>query len=90
LLPILRKFIGIILVVMVTMIVLSSMGVNTGPLMAGAGAAGRAIGFGAQKLLADVLSGIFYLVDDAFRMGETIEAGAAAAVEGVIKKEQDK
>ena len=84
LLPILRKFIGIVLVVMVTLIVLSSMGVNIGPLMAGAGVAGLAIGFGAQKLVADVLSGIFYLVDDAFRMGEYIEAGGVSGiVEGI-------
>jgi moderate conductance mechanosensitive channel len=78
LLPILRKFIGIVLVVMVTLIVLSSMGINIGPLLAGAGVAGLAIGFGAQKLVADVLSGIFYLVDDAFRVGEYIQAGGVS------------
>ena len=78
LLPILRKFVGIVLVVMVTLIVLSSMGVNIGPLLAGAGVAGLAIGFGAQKLVADVLSGIFYLVDDAFRVGEYIQAGGVS------------
>ena len=78
LLPILRKFIGIVMVVMVTLIVLSSMGVNIGPLLAGAGVAGLAIGFGAQKLVADVLSGIFYLVDDAFRVGEYIQAGGVS------------
>ena len=64
--------------VMVTLIVLSSMGINIGPLLAGAGVAGLAIGFGAQKLVADVLSGIFYLVDDAFRVGEYIQAGSAS------------
>lgn len=69
---------------MVTLIVLSSMGVNIGPLMAGAGVGGLAIGFGAQKLVSDVLSGIFYLVDDAFRMGEYIEAGGVSGiVEGI-------
>ena len=78
LLPILRKFIGIVMAVMVTLIVLSSMGINIGPLLAGAGVAGLAIGFGAQKLVADVLSGIFYLVDDAFRVGEYIQAGSAS------------
>ncbi|MGD1972014.1 MAG: mechanosensitive ion channel [Desulfobacterales bacterium] len=78
LLPILKKFIGIVMAVMVTLIVLSSMGINIGPLLAGAGVAGLAIGFGAQKLVADVLSGIFYLVDDAFRVGEYIQAGSAS------------
>jgi hypothetical protein len=62
----------------ITLIVLSSMGINIGPLLAGAGVAGLAIGFGAQKLVADVLSGIFYLVDDAFRVGEYIQAGSVS------------
>lgn len=75
-----RKFIGSTLVVMVTMTVLSSMGVDIGPLLAGAGVVGLAIGFGAQKLVADMFSGFFYLVDDAFRVGEYLEAGAASGV----------
>lgn len=75
LLPMIRKFIGSILVVMVTMTVLSSMGVDIGPLLAGAGVVGLALGFGAQKLVADMFSGFFYLFDDAFRVGEYLEAG---------------
>jgi len=75
LLPMVRKFIGSVLVVMVSMTVLSSAGVDIGPLLAGAGVIGLAIGFGAQKLVADMFSGFFYLLDDAFRVGEYIEAG---------------
>ena len=71
----LRKFIGTILITMVTMTLLSSMGVDIGPLLAGAGVVGLAVGFGAQKLVADMFSGFFYLLDDAFRVGEYIEAG---------------
>lgn len=83
LLPMLKKFVGTVLTVMVTLIVLSSMGIDIAPLMAGAGVVGLAIGFGAQKLVADVLSGIFYLVDDAFRVGEWIQAGSmSGTVEG--------
>lgn len=78
LLPMIRKFIGSILVVMVTMTVLSSMGVDIGPLLAGAGVVGLAIGFGAQKLVADMFSGFFYLLDDAFRVGEYLEAGTVS------------
>ncbi len=79
----LRKFLGTVLVVMVALIVLSSLGINIGPLMAGAGVVGLALGFGAQKLVADVLSGIFYLVDDAFRVGEYIQASSVSGtVEG--------
>lgn len=84
LLPMVRKFIGTVLVVMVTLIILSSLGVDIGPLLAGAGVVGLAIGFGAQKLVADVFSGFFYLLDDAFRVGEYMEAGGVSgAVEAI-------
>ena len=80
LLPMIRKFIGSILTVLVTMTILSSMGVDIGPLLAGAGVIGLAIGFGAQKLVADIFSGFFYLLDDAFRVGEYLEAGAVSGI----------
>lgn len=83
LLPIVRKFLGIIMVVMLTLFTLSSLGINIGPLLAGAGVLGIAIGFGAQKLVGDLLSGFFYLIDDAFRVGEYIEAGS---VTGAVEK----
>ncbi|MDH3328801.1 MAG: mechanosensitive ion channel, partial [Desulfobulbaceae bacterium] len=84
LLPMVRKFIGTVLVVMVTLIILSSLGVNIGPLLAGAGVIGIAIGFGAQKLVSDILSGFFYLLDDAFRVGEYLQAGSVSgAVEAI-------
>ena len=75
LLPLVRNFIMIVLLVMVTLIVLSSLGVDIGPLLAGAGVVGLAIGFGAQTLVRDIVSGIFFLIDDAFRVGEYIEVG---------------
>ncbi len=83
LLPVVRKFIGVTVVIMTVMLILSSLGVNIGPLLAGAGVVGIAIGFGAQKLVSDVLSGIFYLLDDAFRVGEYIEAGS---ITGAVEK----
>ncbi len=76
LLPMLRKFIGAILFVMVVMTILSQLGVDIGPLLAGAGVFGLAIGFGAQKIVADIFSGFFYLLDDAFRVGEYLTAGS--------------
>ncbi len=76
LLPMIRKVLGTFLIIMVTLIVLSSLGVNISPLLAGAGVAGLAIGFGARKLVSDVLSGFFFLLDDAFRVGEYIQAGS--------------
>jgi small-conductance mechanosensitive channel len=83
LLPIVRKFVGIILVVLVTMTVLSSLGVDIGPLLAGAGVLGLAIGFGAQKIVSDIFSGFFYLLDDAFRVGEYVNAGS---ISGTVEK----
>ncbi len=75
LLPLIRKVIMIVLSIMTVMIVLSALGVNIGPLLAGAGVVGLAIGFGAQALVKDIVSGIFFLIDDAFRVGEYIEMG---------------
>jgi small-conductance mechanosensitive channel len=57
------------------LIVLSELGVDIGPLIAGAGVIGIAIGFGAQTLVKDIISGVFFLADDAFRVGEYIDVG---------------
>jgi moderate conductance mechanosensitive channel len=58
-------------------IILGELGVNLGPLIAGAGIAGVAIGFGAQSLVKDFLAGIFMLVEDQFGVGDIIDAGPA-------------
>ena len=71
-LPLIRVSIKITLVIMAVLISLSSLGVNIGPLIAGAGVIGIAIGFGAQTLVRDIVSGFFYLLDDAFRIGEYV------------------
>ena len=73
LLPIFRGFALTLLAAITIMVVLSSIGINIGPLLAGAGVVGIAIGFGAQTLVKDIFSGIFFLIDDAFRIGEYVE-----------------
>ena len=73
LLPLMRIFLTIVLFAFVILSVLNSLGIAITPLLAGAGVVGIAIGFGAQKLVQDILSGIFFLVDDAFRKNEYIE-----------------
>ncbi len=84
LLPMIRKVMASVLLVMVSLVVLSSLGIDIGPLLAGAGVVGLAVGFGAQKLVSDVFSGFFYLLDDAFRVGEYIQAGSVSgAVEAI-------
>ncbi len=57
------------------MVILSELGVNITALLAGAGVLGLAVGFGAQTLVRDILSGVFFLIDDAFRQGEFIDVG---------------
>ena len=75
LLPILRNMLLVVLVAMAGLMALSALGVEIGPLIAGAGVVGVAIGFGAQTLVKDIISGMFYLLDDAFRVGEYIQSG---------------
>jgi small-conductance mechanosensitive channel len=75
LLPLARKFLVVVLVVMTAMLILSAVGVNIGPLLAGAGVVGLAVGFGAQTLVRDIITGVFLLLDDAFRVGEYIVSG---------------
>jgi len=84
LLLLLRKFVLVVLVVIVTMIMLSEMGIDIGPMIAGAGIVGLAIGFGAQTLVKDIISGVFFLIDDAFRIGDYVEtAGQRGTVEQI-------
>ncbi|MFO7687814.1 MAG: mechanosensitive ion channel family protein [Desulfobacterales bacterium] len=75
LLLILRKFILTVIIIMVTLITLSSIGVDIAPLIAGAGVIGLAIGFGAQTLVKDIISGMFFLIDDAIRVGDYVDTG---------------
>jgi moderate conductance mechanosensitive channel len=83
LLPLLRTFVQIVIAVMAVMIGLAGLGVNIGPLLAGAGIAGIAIGFGTQTLVRDIVSGVFFLVDDSFRLGEYVDVGP---VKGTVER----
>jgi small-conductance mechanosensitive channel len=74
-LPVLRILAGITIVVMAALVALSQLGVNIAPLLAGAGVIGLAISFGSQALVRDIVSGIFFMADDAFRVGEYIDTG---------------
>lgn len=76
LLPLVRAVLSIVLTVIVVLIVLSELGVNIGPLLAGAGVVGLAIGFGSQKLVQDVITGAFILIEDAISVGDVVQVGA--------------
>ena len=75
LLPIFRNVLLVLVIAVAVMMALAEMGVEIGPLIAGASVVGVAIGFGAQTFVRDVIAGMFYLLDDAFRVGEYIQAG---------------
>jgi len=79
LLTIFRNAIAIALVIMTTMILLAEIGVNIGPLLAGAGVLGLAIGFGAQKLVQDVITGVFIQLEGAINVGDLVSAGGTTA-----------
>jgi small-conductance mechanosensitive channel len=83
LLPMFRMAAFIVLATVALLMALSSLGVEIGPLIAGAGIFGVAVGFGSQTLVRDVISGIFYLLDDAFRVGEYIQSGS---YKGTVEK----
>lgn len=83
LLALFRNAATIALVVMVAMLALSELGVNIGPLLAGAGVVGLAIGFGAQKLVQDIITGVFIQLENAMNEGEVVSAGG---VSGVVEK----
>ena len=76
LLPILRNLLQVVLATTAVLMGLASLGVQIGPLIAGAGVVGVAVGFGAQSVVKDVIAGVFYLLDDAFRVGEYVVAGS--------------
>ncbi|MDZ4736268.1 MAG: mechanosensitive ion channel, partial [Rhodospirillaceae bacterium] len=75
LLPLLRTVFRIVIIVLVVMIVLSELGIDIAPLLAGAGVIGLAIGFGAQKLVQDVITGFFILVEDSISIGDFVDLG---------------
>lgn len=81
--PMARVLIGITILLIAVMVALSNLGVNVAPLLAGAGVFGLAISFGSQSLIKDILSGVFFMADDAFRVGEYIDTGR---LKGTVEK----
>ena len=82
-LPVLRVTVQVTILVVATLSILAALGIDIVPLLAGASIIGVAIGFGSQSLVRDIVSGVFFLADDAFRVGEYIEVGES---KGTIEK----
>jgi len=72
LLPLVRTAVTVVLFVMVGLIVLSQVGIDITPLLAGAGVIGIAIGFGSQKLVQDVINGLFIIAEDTMSVGDVV------------------
>lgn len=78
------SIVGVVIWVVVVFMVLGTFGITLGPLIAGAGIIGLALGFGAQGLVGDFISGVFMLIEDQYGVGDIIDAGEAiGVVEGV-------
>lgn len=75
LLSLFRNALAIAMVTITGMILLSEIGINIGPLIAGAGVLGLAIGFGAQKLVQDVITGVFIQIENAMNTGDVVTVG---------------
>ena len=80
LLTVARNALLVVLTVVTLLMILSELGLNIAPLLAGAGVVGLAIGFGAQKLVQDVINGAFILFQDLMSVGDVVRLGERAGV----------
>lgn len=83
LLALFRNGFTITLVVIIAMLVLSQVGIDIGPLLAGAGVVGLAVGFGSQKLVQDIITGAFIQLENAMNEGDVVSVGG---VSGVVER----
>jgi moderate conductance mechanosensitive channel len=74
---ILRSIAAVLIWSIALLTILDELGVNLAPLLAGAGVAGLALGFGAQSLVRDFISGMFMLVEDQYGVGDVVDVGLA-------------
>jgi small-conductance mechanosensitive channel len=80
LLPMLRTTLAGVIILFVALNLMTEIGVNVAPLLAGAGVIGLALGFGSQKLVQDVITGIFLLLEDAMTVGDVVTLGTKSGV----------
>jgi small conductance mechanosensitive channel len=85
LLPLLKTAMLCVIIVLTSLIVLSQIGIDITPLLAGAGVVGLAIGFGSQALVKDIITGLFILIEDQLAVGDIVDVGKdhAGVVEGI-------
>lgn len=82
--PLIRNVLFVTIFVIAGIVALANMGVNVTPLLAGAGVIGLAIGFGAQSLVADLITGLFIIVEDSLAIDDYVDLGGhLGTVEGL-------
>ncbi len=77
---VLRSFVTAVVFTMAALLVFGELGFDLGPLLASAGIAGIALGFGAQSLVKDLIAGLFMLLEDQYGVGDTVDLGEATGV----------
>ena len=77
---VLRATVNFTIITIAFLIILTELEINVAPLLAGAGVVGLAIGFGAQSLIRDMLSGIFIMLEDQYRVGDVVRIGGVAGL----------
>ncbi len=75
LLPLARNALRVVVGVIAALMILSEIGLDIAPVLAGVGVAGLAIGFGAQTLVKDIITGLFILLEDSVAVGDVVTAG---------------
>ncbi|MFZ5782552.1 MAG: mechanosensitive ion channel family protein [Pseudomonadota bacterium] len=82
LMPLMRAIVGAVIAVVGGLLVLSQLGIDITPLIAGASVLGLAVSFGSQSLVRDIVSGVFFLAEDSFRIGEYVDC---SKVKGTVE-----
>ena len=75
-----KNALAVLISILAGLVILSELGVSIGPLLAGAGVAGLAVGFGAQTLVKDFINGIFILMEDSVHVGNVVRAAGKSGV----------
>ncbi|WP_409300189.1 mechanosensitive ion channel family protein [Pseudomonas sp. KCJK8993] len=82
--PLIRNVLFVAIFIIATIVALANMGMNVTPLLAGAGVIGLAIGFGAQSLVADLITGLFIIIEDSLAIDDYVDVGGhLGTVEGL-------
>ena len=81
--PLIRNVLFVAIFIVALIVALANMGMNVTPLLAGAGVIGLAIGFGAQSLVADLITGLFIIIEDSLAIDDYVDVGHLGTVEGL-------